>query len=97
MRAPVISKPVNALVEAGLVTASLVGALAGLGLSWWGCGAAAGLAWWLFVHAHHLVTMLRENTVKAVGTTVFTLLVLGFGHGLAYGFGLALRTLVGFS
>ncbi|WP_085341237.1 hypothetical protein [Aquidulcibacter paucihalophilus] len=89
------SRFINGLVEAGLVTATLVLAL--LGLSWWVAGVMIGLAsgWWGFVHRLRLSGMLRANPAKAIGTATLAIVFIVFVHGLGFGLGAAFHALIG--
>jgi hypothetical protein len=85
----------NGLVEIGLVSVSIV--LGILALPAWVIGAMVGmsLAWWGFVHHARFGAMLKAGPAGALGTLLLTLVVMGIGHAIGYGFGRALHAVLG--
>ena len=89
------SRFVNALVEAVLVTITILLAL--FGVSWWAAPVMVAVAtvWWAIVHRRRVAGMVRASLLQASGTLALALVVIVFAHGVGFGFGAALHALIG--
>ncbi|MCE2889820.1 MAG: hypothetical protein O9270_14990 [Aquidulcibacter sp.] len=89
------SRFVNALVEAGLASTTILLAL--FGLPWWPAAVMMMLAavWWGFVHRHRVAGMVRASLPQTLGTVALALGLIVLVHGVGFGFGAALHALIG--
>jgi hypothetical protein len=89
------SRFLNALVEAVLVSTTIL--LAILGVSWWAAPVMMGVAmiWWGFVHRHRVAGMVRASLPQTLGTLALALGLIVLVHGVGFGFGAALHALIG--
>ena len=85
----------NALVEALLVSTTIL--LAMLGVSGWAAPVMMGVAliWWSLVHRHRIVGMVRAGLPQAIGTVALALVLIVLAHGVGFGFGAALHAFIG--
>ena len=89
------SRFVNALVEAILVSTTIL--LAMFGVSWWAAPVMMAVAtvWWVIVHKRRVAGMVRASLPQASGTVALALVVIVFAHSVGFGFGAALHALIG--
>jgi hypothetical protein len=89
------SRFVNALVEAVLVSTTIL--LAMFGVPWWAALVMTMVAiiWWGIVHRRRVAGMVRASLPQAIGTVALALVVIVFAHGVGFGFGAALHALIG--
>jgi hypothetical protein len=89
------SRFVNALVEAVLVTITILLAL--FGVTWWAAPVMMAVAtvWWAIVHRRRVAGMVRASLLQTSGTMALALVVIVFVHGVGFGFGAALHALIG--
>ena len=89
------SRFVNALVEAVLVTITILLAL--FGVTWWAAPVMMAVAtvWWAIVHRRRVAGMVRASLLQTSGTMALALVVIVFAHGVGFGFGAALHALIG--
>jgi hypothetical protein len=89
------SKVTNAFVEVGLVSVSILLALCGLGPSIIAIMTGVSMVWWLYVHGSRLVGMIRASALKTAGSALLAVVVTGIAHGIGFGFGAVLRSIIG--
>ena len=89
------SRFVNALVEAVLVSTTIL--LAMFGVPWWAALVMMMVAiiWWGIVHRRRVAGMGRAGLLQSSGTIALALVVIVFAHGVGFGFGAALHALIG--
>lgn len=89
------SRFVNALVEAVLVSTTIL--LAMFGVPWWAALVMMMVAiiWWGIVHRRRVAGMVRAGLLQSSGTIALALVVIVFAHGVGFGFGAALHALIG--
>ena len=89
------SRFVNALVEAVLVSTTIL--LAMFGLSWWVAPVmmAVAIVWWAIVHRRRVAGMVRASLLQSFGTVALALVLIVLAHGVGFGFGAALHALIG--
>ena len=89
------SRFVNALVEAVLVSTTILLAL--FGVPWWAALVMMMVAiiWWGIVHRRRVAGMVRAGLLQSSGTIALALVVIVFAHGVGFGFGAALHALIG--
>jgi hypothetical protein len=89
------SRFVNALVEAVLVSTTILLAL--FGVPWWAALVMMMVAiiWWSIVHRRRVAGMVRAGLLQSSGTIALALVVIVFAHGVGFGFGAALHALIG--
>jgi len=89
------SRFLNALVEAVLVSTTIL--LAILGVSWWAAPVMMGVAtiWWGFVHRRRVAGMVRASLLETFGIVALALVLIVLAHGVGFGFGAALHALIG--
>ncbi len=89
------SRFVNALVEAILVSTTIL--LAMLGVSWWAAPVMMVVAavWWGIVHHRRVAGMVRASLLQTGGTMALALVLIVLAHGVGFGFGAALHALIG--
>ena len=89
------SRFVNALVEAVLVSTTIL--LAMFGLSWWAALViiVVAIIWWGIVHHRRVAGMARASLPQASGNVALALVVIVVAHGIGFGFGAALHALIG--
>ncbi len=75
---------INALVEAGLVLASVVLGVVGLGWPALGVTVAAAVGWWLYRHQAALLTLLRERPGRLAFLVPLSLGMIGGVHAAAF-------------
>jgi hypothetical protein len=90
-----ISKITNALVEAGLILATVMLGL--LGLTPFALGAMVGVAllWWGFVHSAKIASMFAKGPAGALGSAVLAWVLIVIVHGFAFALGGAFHSLMG--
>lgn len=74
----------NAVVEAGLVLASVVLGVVGLGWPVLGVTVAAAVGWWLYRHLAALRTLLRERPGRLAVLVPLSLGMIGGVHAAAF-------------
>ena len=89
------SRFVNSLVEAVLVSTTIL--LAMFGVPWWAALVMMMVAiiWWGIVHRRRVAGMVRAGLLQSSGTIALALVVIVFAHGVGFGFGAALHALIG--
>ncbi|OYU75636.1 MAG: hypothetical protein CFE32_13535 [Alphaproteobacteria bacterium PA3] len=89
------SRFVNALVEAVLVSTTIL--LAMFGVSWWAAPVMMAVAtvWWAIVHKRRVTGIVRASLLKTSGTVALALVLIVLAHGVGFGFGAALHALIG--
>jgi hypothetical protein len=89
------SRFVNALVEAVLVTITILLAL--FGVSWWAAPVMMAVAtvWWAIVHRRRVAGMVRASLLQTSGTVALALVLVVLVHSFGFGFGAALHALIG--
>lgn len=89
------SRFVNVLVEAVLVSTTLL--IAMFGVPWWAALVmmVVAIIWWGIVHRRRVAGMVRASLPQAIGTMAVALAVIVFVHGVGFGFGAALHALMG--
>jgi hypothetical protein len=89
------SRFVNALVEAVLVSTTVL--IAMFGVLWWAALVmmVVAIIWWGIVHRRRVAGMVRASVPQAIGTVALALVVIVFVHGVGFGFGAALHALIG--
>jgi hypothetical protein len=89
------SRFVNALVEAVLVSTTIL--LAMFGVSWWAAPVMMVVAttWWCFVHRRRVAGMVHASLPQTIGTLALALVLIVLAHGVGFGFGAALHALIG--
>jgi hypothetical protein len=89
------SRFVNALVEAVLVTITIL--LAIFGVSWWAAPVMMAVAtvWWAIVHRRRVAGMVRASLLQTSGTVALALVLVVLVHSVGFGFGAALHALIG--
>jgi hypothetical protein len=91
------SKARNALVEAGLVTFTIVLAAFGMPLITIAVMTGVGLGWWFFVQAPRLRALWTTAPIRVVGAIGIALMALCLGHAFGFGIGAALHSSLRFS
>lgn len=74
----------NAIVEAGLVLASVVLGVVGLGWPVLGVTVVAAVGWWLYRHQTALATLLRERPGRLAVLVPLSLGMIGGVHAAAF-------------
>ena len=89
------SRFVNALVEAVLVSTTIL--LAMFGVPWWAALVmmVVAIIWWGIVHRRRVAGMVRAGLLQSSGTIALALVLIVLVHGVGFGFGAALHALIG--
>ena len=90
-----IGKMTNALVEVGMIIASVV--IGVLALSLWFVVIMVGvnLIWWGIVHRKRLKAMVQVKLIRAIRTLGLAVSMMTLGHAIGYGLGRALGGVTG--
>jgi hypothetical protein len=77
----------NALVEAGLVLASLLVGLLDLHVGFIGWSVSSAMGWWLLVHETRLAGLWQTAKAKAIGSLGLAFAMIGLVHLISFGLG----------
>jgi hypothetical protein len=90
-----ISKMTNGLVEIGLISITVILAIAGFSI--WVVAIMVGVSasWWGIVHHRRFANLVSATPAKAIGSLVVALLVMGFAHLVGFGLGGAFHAILG--
>lgn len=92
---PSVNKLTNALVEIGLILASVVLGVLGQPLWMIAVMVVIGSVWWGVVHHERLGVIMSSGIWGGLGTVAIALAALTLGHGIGYGLGLIFHTILG--